>query len=72
MRIALLLSLLSLALTMAAPAASPISPSKSGAAFDLGDYTWKEMHEDMERDHFAGTYGGQSQAPVRTDERVDC
>jgi len=44
-----------------AAAASPASP-KDGPAFQLGDYTWKEMHADLERDHFAGTYGAHNAA----------
>ena len=40
--------------------AEAVSPKRveDATAFDLGSYTWKEMHADMERDHFAGTYGG--------------
>ena len=48
-------------MSAAAAAASPSSPKRvdqDHAAFDLGSYTWKELHDDMERDHFAGTYGG--------------
>lgn len=42
---------------MSSDASSP-KRVEDHTAFDLGDYTWKEMHEDMERDHFAGTFGG--------------
>jgi hypothetical protein len=54
--------LLTLTLVMSSPAANgaKVEHADLGTAFELGDYRWKEMHADMENDHFAGTYGGQS------------
>ena len=55
---------------MASPDSSS-SPKKveDHTAFQLGDYTWKELHEDMERDHFAGTFGGMQQQTHSTAEQ---
>jgi len=33
-----------------------------GCTFDLGEYRWKEMHDDLEKDHFVGTYGAHNAA----------
>lgn len=49
---------------MSSPAPDSASSKKveDHTAFKLGDYTWKEMHADMEADNFAGTYGAHNAA----------
>lgn len=53
---------------MSSPDSNASKKVEDHTAFKLGDYTWKEMHADMEADHFAGTYGGRTNRADRAEQ----